>query len=334
MTSDLQMYLEASGAKPSSNNEYVLDCPKCMKSGHLYVSTEPRDSADGRELPAGRFICFKCDFRGLSFAWLMVELDGVSLSTARNTIAKWKMGTVAWRRDAFRMAAGKAEAEKQSAAGDDDWLPAEFEPLFDGKRWLWPKYLTERKTSREVAARLKLGVCRSGEYAHRIILPIVCPAGRSFTGRTIWADEDLRYKSGPGAGQLLFGWQSLEGQDFAVIVEGPFDAMRVIEAGLPCVALLGKQLRAGQEAMLLSAPRRNYVVMLDADAHDDALGIAKRLHGMVSKPLRKDPGDSTPAEVMAAFESAELPTQARIANTSAEMGRIYGRGRKRQSDVA
>ena len=140
-------------------------------------------------------------------AYLIAELEGITLQKARAIMARWKLGTVKWHREVF----------KETQQPDGDWLPAEFEPVFDGKRWLWPRYLDGR-TTREVAAKMGLGVCRSGEYAHRIILPIVCPAGCSFTARTIWPDETLRYKAGPGAGFFKMAYLAPYCENFKMII--------------------------------------------------------------------------------------------------------------------
>jgi DNA primase len=311
---DLISYLEAAGAKPSSNGEWILDCPWCGKSGHLYINGEPSEGADGRPLPPGRFLCFRCGQRGMAFARLMAELEGIPLQQARAAVSRWKVRDIRWKRI----------TAPQPAPVGDAWLPPEFEPTTK----VWPRYLARRGVSKEVAARFGLGVCRSGDFADRVILPIVCPAGRSFTARSIrTADEEpLRYKSGPGAGGLLFGWETIAEAKEAVVVEGPFDALRVIAAGLPAVAILGKQLRDAQADMLLAPPHRRYVVMLDPDAREAGVAVAGRLRGGVAVGLSADPGDSEPEDIRAAFSAAIGGIKARTLGISDTLASFRGGG--------
>lgn len=294
---DIDSYLRSMGAKPSSGSEVVLDCPFCGKKGRLYVNTEPREEYGGKAKPAGRWICFACGKKSLEFAGLLAELDGISFHEARSTMGKWKMGGIRFRRPAEHL------ADVQTA----EWLPAEFESV----RKVWPRYLDSRNITKETAYQFNLGVCRSGKMAHRIILPIDCPAGKSYQARAILPHTEPRYLSGDNSGQLLFGWHTIEQTDLAILVEGPFDCINVAQAGLPCVALMGKQLRDSQYEMLRKR-RRRYIVALDPmtkdkTAIDNACDIAHQLSGSVVFGMLTDPGDATVAQIQHAVTQLALP---------------------------
>lgn len=230
--------------------------------------------------------------RSKHFATLMCELDGITFEQARNEIARWKLGGIIW---------APPKLELKDKPVDNSWLPPEFEPVSS----VWPKYLTRRGVKKHVAIEMGLGVCRSGVFAHRIILPIICPLGSDFQARSItYLDGEMerdmlapRYLSGPTSGQLLFGWSTIEESDTAVLVEGPFDAMALMQCGFPSAAMMGKVLRDGQ-AQMLSNRCRDYVIMLDPISKDreairSACAIAEQLGGLVANNLEadSDPGD-------------------------------------------
>jgi hypothetical protein len=96
-----------------------------------------------------------------------------------------------------------------------------------------------------------------------------------------------------------------------VFVEGPFDAIRVWQAGLSACALLGNSLGEKKAAIVLSHlerldPRRVWV-LLDSDAENHALRVTYFLqrHGIPARNAteglshlgRKDPGECTPEEI-------------------------------------
>jgi hypothetical protein len=316
---DIAGYLDSVGGRPSAGANWVLNCPFCGRSRHLYCTVEESEDWDGRKKPPGVWICFGCGERGRDFAYLLCELEGITLSEARATIARWKLGTV-------RLRPASTSVPKRELADEAaPWLPPEFESVAD----VWPKYLTTRGITREIALEFNLGVCRKHvkcdqckrggcprNMAHRIILPIECPAGRSYQARAISDDMEPRYLSGDNSGQLLFGWHTVAESSLAVIVEGPFDTIKVRQAGLPSTALMGKEIRTTQIEML-RMQRREYIVALDPLTKDryaieSACKIADLLSGRVVVGLESDPGASTEEQIWAAVEGAVEPLEARM----------------------
>lgn len=97
---------------------------------------------------------------------------------------------------------------------------------------------------------------------------------------------------------LLFNWHRAAPHlaRGVVVVEGPFDAMRVWQAGCrPVAALLGTELSSAQRALLATAPR--VVVMLDGDdagrqgARKLLAALAPRPVLVVRLPEGRDPAD-------------------------------------------
>lgn len=319
--SDVASYLESMGARPSAGSNWVMKCPFCDRNNHLYCTVEDSEDWDGKKKPAGVWICFGCGEKSREFAVLMAELEGITFQEARATIGKWKLGGI-------KLRPPSAVVPKKVTTADSVWLPAEYEPVGAADA-VWPKYLTRRGISRETALAFKLGVCRRHDrcehckprggcpknMAHRIILPIECPAGKSYQARAIDPMMQPRYLSGDNSGQLLFGWHTVAESDFAVIVEGPFDAIQVYQAKLPAVALMGKEIRDPQ-VLMLRMRRRQYVVALDPlskdkYAIDSACKIAELLGGKVVVGLDTDPGDATVDQIVKAVDGAVEPLEAR-----------------------
>jgi hypothetical protein len=314
---DLESFLASHGGTRSAGSsglQYVLNCPWCG-SRDLYVAVEPAPRGHRqREARPGDFICFKgrCGERG-GLPKLYAQLEGVDRKDARIALAlAANGGRMAGRRvlpppvrqepapPPPKKATPKAAQKRGEARVEiPDYLPPEFIPCWDGARWRVPKYLSKRGLERETLREFGVGYCGTGRYGGRVVLPIACPAGASFTARAISPDDDLRYLSGPGAGQLLFGWgqaaRAWRSDRDLVIVEGPFDAMACWQAGHPAVAVLGKRFRETQIQMLRGFEVRRFVLMLDGDALDDALQQAEMLGREVSvaAPLEgKDPAEA------------------------------------------
>lgn len=298
-------WLEALGARQSSGREWVLPrCPWCSKERHLYVN-----------IRTGKWTCFRCDEKG---RWLRLyaEIEGITESEAARQAMEAAFAGRATGSSA------PAEPEEPELPADVD-LPSDFIPVWDGKAWTWPTYLTDRGVKRTTGAAYKLGFAKAGRYARRIIFPVSCPGGRSFTARSILpADvEPLRYDSGPDCGRLLFGWdQAMAGKrSLLLLVEGPFDVLSCYQAGLPAVALLGKRLRDAQVEMLSDADVKRIILLLDDDARSDALAQvgSERLEAIngrlsVARLDEGDPGESTPAILRAAVDGAISAEEARL----------------------
>lgn len=315
MALDVEDYLLGRGGRKmrgSSGWQIELDCPACNKPRHLYAALEKRVRRVGGEdrvTNPGDFICMKCDYRG-KFVKLYAELEGIDKKEARMRLFRAggvreapvtrvraperRIGTLIEKPTATLPTSGKVpEREEPSTEAAieptvipeqekiNTPLPGEFMSCWSGTKWRIPRYLNERQLSRSVLRTFNVGYCDSGPYSGRIILPIDCPEGKSFTSRAISPDEKLRYKAGAGAGRLLFGWTAALLRAGAgvplVVCEGPFDALSIFQAGFPAVAMMGKRFKAEQVDMIIQFPADTVVMMLDGDALKDAIIQAPEL---------------------------------------------------------
>jgi len=129
-------------------------------------------------------------------------------------------------------------------------------------------YLTERGLTEETARNFGVGFFSGkGSMHDRIVIPIHNREGIlvAYAGRAIDGTEP-RYKFPAGFHKSLelFNLHRVRGELSVVLVEGFFDCVKVVQAGFPCVALMGSTMSRTQEE-LLTEYFAHVVVMLDGD---------------------------------------------------------------------
>lgn len=328
---DVRTYVEAnlSRAQDSSGSEITAVCPFCDKWGGFYVNADN-----------GNYVCFKCGAKNKSIVWLVAQVEGISTSDAVAYIFK---RTIKLRRksDIFTLAdriRGIRPSEREGA-GDTDRidvpLPKQFKPCWDGKSWRLPGYLSERRIKSKTAADWGLGFCRTGDYAGRLIIPIDCPNGTSFTARDMTGDQIPKYMNPTGAdhGKLLIGWHVADLSGDLAIVEGPLDAVRFYQHGIPALAVGGKVLHADQMAMLSKlSPTQSVTVCLDPEELVAPYAVAKQLivhfeNVHIAKlPDGMDPGDSTRSAAERAMEDAPRYRGDRVTGLKSKLEALKRRG--------
>jgi len=181
------------------------------------------------------------------------------------------------------------------------------------------KYLRRRELTPSTIAGYELGYCDYGRYQDRIIIPVfqdgnlVNFQARDYTGRS-----PVRYLNPPGAlTSRLFNLERASQTGLIVLVEGPFDALR-----LPAyaVALMGKGWNAAKRTQILRVQPQTVLLALDQDgsATREAAAIRSDLCGIVPQvealPLPyKDFGDASPSYLR------EIATLCRMLCPSAPM---------------
>ena len=204
--------------------------------------------------------------------------------------------------------------------------------------------MKERGIKRETARAWGIGFCNGGFYSHRILIPINCPQGYSFTARAVEKDMIPKIKNPKNAnhGKLILGWDMVEkGQDVA-LVEGPFDAIKTWQNGIPALSLMGKVLHEEQLAMISRWPRDTSItIMLDPEERLAPYEMARRLSGYFDNifvarlPEGVDPGDATKKQAQSAYEKAEKydgtrkgPLAQRLFMAKKRMGEMYAPQKK------
>ena len=138
------------------------------------------------------------------------------------------------------------------------------------------RYLSSRGIGRREILKWKIGYCKEGRYAGRIIIPSFDVEGdlnyfiaRSYVGHT------RRYLNPPANRDIVFNELNIDWDEPIVLVEGVFDA---IAAGANAIPILGSTLREGSRLFQAIAIHDTPVYMaLDSDAEKKAEWIIKSM---------------------------------------------------------
>ena len=214
-------------------------------------------------------------------------------------------------------------------------LPPEFKSFGDrtlpsSKRFY--KYLlgpTRQFTLKQIdrmTRRFGLRYATTGKFKGRIIFPVTFERNlMTYTGRTIYPDVELRYKTlsydpeleehpavGPISDYLLFYDKLMANKadcDTLIFCEGPFDALKVNVIGRPygiaatCFFTASpSQAQIDLAGDLVSVYRRRYL-MLDAGTLATALRTQMNMSTLINRVLTlpkhiKDPGLLTEAQLL------------------------------------
>jgi DNA primase len=327
MPFDVEAYIEDNldNVKRSSGHEMSATCPFCDKSDHFYVNAD-----------TGHYICFKCDAAGRGFkgiARLMAEVDGITISQAQRVI--FRQSVQFGRRKEQprglldRVMALRGDAGIPESGAVNVPLPDEFIPVWHPKRgWSVPLYLKERGISRKIARHWGMGYCQNGKYAHRIVFPIRCPNGESFTTRDATGGKlQPKYLNpvGAGHGRLLYGWNTL-GDGDVILVEGPTDVIRIASHGFEVLGIFGKALHIEQLKLLFKLPSsKSVVIMLDPEELEAPYKVASQILCHFENvyiswlPDGVDPGKSERRVAYQSYKAAVRYTGDRIESLKAKM---------------
>lgn len=316
MKFDIQRWadIHMSGLRLTTTGQLAGECPWCG-GDRFYLAVEGEK--------AGRYICHQCDERGRNPVGLIAHVEGLTRGEAMKLMLREaglfrrREQTPASLLETIRDARG-LDVEEARAVDFD--LPRGFVPIYHEKRkkqWKFPKYLKERGVKRETAKAWGLGYCSRGRYSGRLVIPVGCPNGRSWTARDMTGKQEPRYMNPPGAdhSRLLLGWNHVRLTEDAALVEGPLDAVKAWQAGVPAYALMGKHLSSEQAALLFQKPRDcSIVVMLDPEEAAAPYDVAANLIShfecvcIARLPDGEDPGSAKPFQIRTAYENAPKHT--------------------------
>ena len=138
------------------------------------------------------------------------------------------------------------------------------------------RYLSSRGIGRREILKWKMGYCKEGRYAGRIIIPSFDVDGdcnyfiaRSFVG------HQRRYLNPPTGRDIVFNELNIDWDEPVILVEGVFDA---IAAGENAIPILGSTLRERSRLFQAIALHDTPVYMaLDKDAEKKAEWIIKSM---------------------------------------------------------
>lgn len=259
-----------------SGQEVHFDCPLCHETrSRMYVN-----------LDTHKYHCFNCNASG-TFVDFITKVEGLSYGKAVERYNDLK-GNLYTPEDVSleiqRMLIGDLYADIEQRPIP---LPSEYIPLnFNSKNPVMKKairyLMINRKVSIEQMKTHQMGICMSGEYANRIIIPIIIQGShRFFVARSFDSKSRLKEKSPANESYQISKSQVVFNIDRAsmifnscVITEGIFDALSFGDVG---VSLLGKRMSDDQLSILLQYRNQltnGIYIALDWDARNDAINLA------------------------------------------------------------
>lgn len=239
-----------------SGSEIILNCLfHSDEKGKLYISTEK-----------GIWHCFVCNetgtFRDLVRRMALNKKKDINLSDFQETVDRKPKPVIL------------TEDERI------DW-PEAYQPISESTDEA-KQYLLNRGLSDSQIYYYRLGVCLSGRYRGRIIVPtfndkeeLVTFVARDYTG-------ELKPKvltppasnGGHGVKDYVFNLHRAAQLGHLIIGEGVFDA---ISLGTRGIALFGKTATDIQLAKIINKKPQRITIVLDPDARTEAEKLANKL---------------------------------------------------------
>jgi len=138
--------------------------------------------------------------------------------------------------------------------------------------------LNERKISREIMLKYRLGFCTEGKYAKRIIVPSYDQNGEInyFVGRTYDPTVKKKKYDNPRSDKdrIIFNEGFVNWDSTVYLVEGAFE---MLSFPVNIIPMLGKTLSTTL-FLKLKEMKPNVVVLLDPDAYKDCIELYYQLH--------------------------------------------------------
>lgn len=257
----LDLLKEIFGSYYKTGNEYLFRCPTPdCKQNKQKLSIN---------IDKNVFKCWICDLKGNNIKRLVRRYGSFLQRQMWNQISGEVDLSVSL--DSF------FTTEKEIKEEPVIQLPKEFISLANKNLPLSSlearRYLSERGISKQDILKWKIGYCKSGDYANRIIIPSFNKDGNVnyFVART-YVDAWDTYNNPNVSKNLIFNELYVDWKNDLVLVEGVFDAIKAGNA----IPLLGSSLREDsklfQEILKHDTP---IYIALDPDAEKKAFELIK-----------------------------------------------------------
>lgn len=316
----------------SNHIHYATSGPNVSR-GHIAVHCPFCGSQDPSQhmslnLKHGGWNCWRNEnHSGKSPVYLIQAMIGCSRERAQSIV-----GDSVFIPDDFLGTVQALIAPQQSAVRKPILLPPEFK-RFEGqasaRRFI--EYLKGRDfTSKQIGRmsdRYDLRYCTAGKFRGRVIFPVTFEGNlMTYTGRTIYPDIELRYKTlsydpeleeipavGPISDYLLFYDLLIKNRadcDTLIYCEGPFDALKVNVIGrahgIAATCFFTSSPSQGQIDLagdLVDVYKRRYLLLDQgtlATALRTQIGMSTLVHRVLTLPKAyKDPGLLTQKALLA-----------------------------------
>jgi len=323
MAFDWLRFLETQGVEyrlgPAENirrNHVGISCPHCPQDNKFHF---------GIDLDTGRVRgCWRDDDHWLSPAALICSLSHVDFAEAKRILTEGDYYASSTTPEALLAQLKELDKPVEPPAFPSIKMSASFQRFHmkpSRKERRYHQYLEERgyQNPERLGRSYGLRWCPHGEFSGRIIFPIWVDGKLvGWTARAVGRAKP-KYKAmppGDAMQRLLWESRSVRDGDVLVVVEGPFDALRVsyaVDDYAVAVALLTNQAGPQKLDRILKLSKRatRTVVLLDTGAEPQALQLARDL-AVVAPELVfppsgvKDPGDMSVEQIQRTLFQSSL----------------------------
>lgn len=249
-----------------------IECPKCQDdpSHHLNI-----------KLDGASAICFRCGYRAYSAFKILKDLAGEDYLSFNDCVSiALKFPYTGEELDLEQKEQTDVDKEASVIRFNNIWsrfvsIDKTYYDIYLSKRgiqsWFYKKW------------NFKGGINYGKQkHAGRVIMPIRDLDGNivNFVGRSIYEDNTLRYKNCStdlaivSANKCLYGlYETLQNnnKNYLIIVEGVFDAAKLLQNGANCVSLMKKDITKQQLDIVMECFPKDTIIYicLDSDANDN-----------------------------------------------------------------
>lgn len=253
--------------------QFRVDCPRCAQYDGI-ESSEGKHNLEinvagwkGNSNPI--FHCWRCDPKFSGSLGKLIRLYGTSTDY-----------------EMYKSFAGSFSEYVSTDDEEDEYvqieLPKEmilFSNMEAGNSQHFEAYnylINERKISRDIILKYRLGFCTTGKYSQRIIVPSYNESGdiNYFVGRTYDPREKKRKYLNPFAdkNKIIFNEGYINWDSTVILVEGALDMFSVTNA----IPLLGKTISTTLYEKL-KEKKPDIIILLDPDAYKNSIELFYQL---------------------------------------------------------
>jgi hypothetical protein len=272
-----------------AKGEVRVTCPFCQKP-KFWVNVK-----------RGKGLCFRGCFEG-KIEYLVARLHNIPVGKAKGILEAG--GTMVSLEDML---------DKIGTHVEDTDADVRI-PLPKGYQFCWtpegmqvPQYAEDpmprgRGLSDATLRRHGIGFVEEGRLRDHLVIPIMCKGKRTFQARVMGDPRDFSWTTREGKvitppkwwtppdskiGTFLYWWDNTPRKTDVIIVEGLFDAVRLITLGFHALCNFGKKLTRAQLNLICELDPKTVVFMYDGTATQEALRDARKLLGAGSRAAVK-----------------------------------------------
>jgi len=224
----------------------------------------------GIAIGSGNYSCWRCKSKG-SFIKLLMKLSGMTFDESKNFLEEYDSQLKGDTLDKINDIINGGQQTQSRPPVVFGGLPKYFEEVSRTTKYpLLDCYLERRKIHLDVLIQHKCGICRVGECANRLVIPIFFDGKLvSYQAADMTGAADLKYKTASSdVNQYVYNYDILESGGSIIITEGILDCWRV---GPTACCTFGTHITKRQFGLILGKNPKEIIFCRDSDYYFSGL---------------------------------------------------------------